>query len=315
MAILTPIHTISDRKPLQVSGNRNVKTNQVSSSYVEASDVVRATQQFFRLCSQSKDTNCAWTALSGQRTYENLIAKYNDWVGINPFAEKRGRTSTITDDQSFFIRSLMHGALKAPKKFKKLSQILQEWYNYPQNIRQLSGEGDDIDNYVLRSPSRVRRQAQTSAIVRNFDPTKALDENNSKARNALSGIRCIDLHRSARSTNPNDYQTWWNEFANRNYYSGDSSMSYIVRCAPWQMSSSYAFNDGTWASKGKIATRNPILFVQTYYDTVTPQQSAINAASYYRDSGLVYTEGVGVRTQDFPIDRTQLTRLTALFRR
>lgn len=268
---------------------------------MEASDVVRATHQFFRLCNGAVDNNCAWTARPGEvKNLDNLIAKYNDWVGVQPLQEKRGRTSTISDNDSFFIRSLMHSALKLPKKWPKLSKILQEWYDFPENIRQMSGEGDDIENYVLRSSSRVRRQAESSPIVREFDPTIAFSENKAKARNALSGIRCIDTSSRVRSTSRDDYEKWWNQLANANYYSGDVSVSYIFRCAPWQLSSSYAFNDGTWASKGKIPTENPILFVQTYYDSVTPEQSAINAASYYRDAQIVYTEGVGVRTHSTP---------------
>lgn len=259
-------------------------------SYTEASDVNRAVAHFFDLCATSTGTNCAWTEpAGGARTGATLLQKYSDWIGIVPLAVNRGRTSDLTETQSFTIRYLVHNTLKLPNDFKKLAAILQEWYADKTKIRDFY-PGETVQNYP--QPKPVTKRQDSGTVSPNYDPSLAVKVT---TVNNLNAIRCVDNELRPTDLSATYYQTWFNEFAQRNVYSNDVSMGYIYVCAPWKIQPTNSWQGTRWTVNG-FKTAKPIMFVQTFYDSVTPQQSAVNAASFYEGAKVIYTNGAGVGT-------------------
>lgn len=257
-----------------LDGNIDPNSYFFGPSYVEASDVVRGTEHFFQMCAEAKAGNCPWTALNlpqGATTAEtaaNMLKKYNDWVGNEPLAPKRGRTSSISDEDSFKVRDLMHDTLKT-SGYKAAAQTLEDWYTGKTKIG-----------------TKAKRQDDGS-----FDPKDAAEAEKTLIKNNLGGIRCVDNELRPSDLSGEYYQQWYTEFAKINRYSPDISSSYIFSCAPWELQPTQNWGGVPW---GGIRTNQSILFLQTYYDSVTPQQSAKNASSYYSNSMIAYTNGVGV---------------------
>lgn len=261
----------------------------------EATDIDRGVRNFFGLCALATESQCGWTTPQGSaRTNATLLQKWDDWVGVNPLELNRGRpdSSPLTDTTSSNVRSLVYQSLKDPEVWPKLSNILQSWYDDASQIVQLSA--DDIPGYQIGTAgTSVKRQAATG----NYDPNAA-NANDNAAPNALSGISCLDsAYRPPRSPplSGAQYQAWYGSYSDKTIYASDLSIVNFYNCAPWITQPKEVF-DPVNDRFANIQTLNPILFVQTTYDPVTPEVSGDAAAQAFSNSYIIKSNGAGVST-------------------
>lgn len=254
----------------------------------EFSDTDNAFLKFFQDCSRATADECKWHGATKQ-TYDQLVTKFNAWVGTQPFVKNRGRPDThkLSLSRSLTIRNLMVGVLKQPPMYKDLARVLQLWYDTPTDVRNFCA-GEDVTNYPMTKncpPANRKRQS----VDPNFNPA---DAQNAVISNNLVGIKCLDNQNRPKGLSGTNYKEWAEEAARVSIYANDVATIGIYNCAPWQPRAAYGWpSSQPW---GGIKTKGGILFIQTAYDTVTPAVSGRNAKGYYTNSQIVFTDGQGV---------------------
>lgn len=248
-------------------------------------DVDGATRKFLFDCSEGTPAQCAWHGAT-QQTYAQLVKKYEDWVGTDGLAPNRGRPSDAKLDlsRSSTVRNFMVGELKQPENYVALAKVLQDWWNNPQNVRNLCS-GETVNTYQAGRVCNAQRKRQS--IDPNYDPTQA---GKASTSNANEAITCLDGQLRPQGLSETNYKRWAQDSVKITKYANDVATIGIYNCAPWQQDPQFAWPDA-WKN---VYTEKTILFVQTYYDTVTPNISGRNAASYYQKSQIVFTNGQGV---------------------
>lgn len=257
----------------------------------------RAIANFFGLCNLS-GSNCAWNTEPDTATNATLLQKYADWVGSNPTAVNRGRTTATSnigtrDDLSYFARNVLVDSLGAPWLFPKVARILQYWYDNPGAITNLNS--GDVTGYVIPDSAGVKRQAIPDNNG-NYNPASTRDVYGAFA---IVGITCVDsqykpgFNSEVPTLSGQVYQNWFARYAETTTYGPEISIRGIYACAPWQTQPRQQFSstDGRFAN---IRTRKPILFVQTTYDPVTPEKSGDAAKRAFTNSWIVKSNGAGV---------------------
>lgn len=192
----------------------------------------------------------------------------------------------------------MINTLKVPSMHKDLARVLQIWFQYPGAVRNFCGAAtnppEDITNYPQVSgacPKANKKRQDSTSVDPSFRPADAA---NAVVNWNVLGIRCLD--NALRGATVDNYQTWYKSALKRSKYAADISQIGIQNCAAWKQYPSYGWpSSQPWPTDNKIDNKETILFVQTPYDTVTPDISAQNAASYYAKSRIVRTNGLGVR--------------------
>lgn len=134
-----------------------------------------------------------------------------------------------------------------------------------------------------------------------FDPLTAAAA--AKAQpNSLSAVTCGDWQIAPPAT-VQDFKSWLALYNQTSFYAGDISMITVLwQCSRWSVRAKERFA-GPYTG---ITTRNPILFVQTMYDPVTPLISAENSSAGFLRSGVLRSSGTGVCSL-FPFLRVVLT--------
>lgn len=180
---------------------------------------------FFGYCGAAGADRCGFKALPGDvHNYENLVKKFNAWVGADPSAPNRSpsdQQSPLTTDQAYQVRDMLFSALYSPSQYAQAAKILQYWYEQPQNI----ASSIDIPNYKFpTSGSTKKRQNQVSP---NFNPASTFT-----AQRALTAIACLDTeyHPTADAS---FYQTLYSDYLGLSRYGGDIALSGAASCAPW----------------------------------------------------------------------------------
>ena len=270
------------------------------------SDLDAGFKRFFEVCAQTDQANCAWKEPDGQlRTFDNLLTKFNNWVGANPQATdgNRGRVdspltatggtaqenSDLTNQRSYIIRSLFRTVLRDPSGFRKLAQILEYWYENPAEIQDIN-----FKNYQVPNTSNKRDTTNSdflfdSTTGYNYDPNTAAAAEKATS-NELEGITCSENTYRNRNPQVSDYRLILNKYLETSVYAGDAGTGIIFACYPW-ITTSDAPNPGRFAN---IQTSNPILFVQTLYDPVTPSKSGKAARDAFTSASIIYSTGFGV---------------------
>lgn len=233
------------------------------------------------------------------------MQKFNDWVGVDPTKDDRGRNnspleSTASTDpaknlakgnyRSYVVRSLIRDALRDPDEFPKLAIILQYWYENPGKIE----GGIDIADYTVPQPADSKRDTTDSTFIftdNNYDPSTAATA--AKAtENELEGITCSE--NTFRNANPDveDYRNILNKYMETSKYAGDAGTGIIFSCYPWTTTS----YEPALSRFADIETKNPILFVQTTFDPVTPKLSGQAARDAFtkESASIVFSSGFGV---------------------
>lgn len=243
------------------------------------------------MCAEAGDA-CGWKSLTGVTTKDTLLQKFGDWVGKDPLAKNRARaaSSTLTDRQSYIVRDRMFDCLRDPDTWIKYAKVLQYWYENPDQIRAL--DDDELKDYAIPQPS-TRAKRQIPANDGNYNPATSKDV---KTPNALSAISCLDSQyrppRSPDVTGPN-YQDAYRQYSQRSIWGSDMSINNYLNCPPWVTLPKERFNADTNRFAG-ITTLNPIAFIQTPYDPVTPEASGDAAKRAFTNSFILKSNGTGV---------------------
>jgi hypothetical protein len=105
---------------------------------------------------------------------------------------------------------------------------------------------------------------------------------------ALQGIRCGET--AFRTDNVSDLEPALQEFKDESWIIGDSeSTAVYMSCAAWRTKAKEIYSGGF----DGVKTKNPILFVGSPFDPLTPLPSAKNMSSAFEGSALVQHDGYG----------------------
>lgn len=105
---------------------------------------------------------------------------------------------------------------------------------------------------------------------------------------ALQGIRCGDT--AFRTDNLTDLVPTLKEFKEESWVIGDTEpVAIYMACAAWQMKAKEVYSGGFT----NLKTKNPLLFVGSPFDPLTPLQSAQNMSTGFEGSALVQHDGYG----------------------
>lgn len=184
----------------------------------------------------------------------------------------------------------MHGELKIPSNHPRLAEVIQIMYSdtsaNKESIRNFC-PGENLKTYTGKACPKANNKRQENS---NYNPNAA---GTAVVDNNLLGIKCLD-NRLRPALTGTQYEQWYKDLRDVNRYSGESGMIGIYNCAAWKQQPSEAWSSAEpWTARG-IDVANTILFVNSQFDTVTPQLSATNAASYYSNSAVIFTNGRGV---------------------
>ena len=122
---------------------------------------------------------------------------------------------------------------------------------------------------------------------RQLDWTPNYVENNTDL--ALTGITCGDVVERPIGSEAN-YKSWLAIYEKTSKYGGDIAINILFSCSVWAYDAKEKFT----APFSNIRTKNPILFVNTQYDPVTPLISAQNSARGFVGARVLVSSGVGV---------------------
>lgn len=220
-----------------------------------AADLDSAFKRFFELCAKAKTENCAW-AISGQ-SGDQLTQKFDDFL------------DKVTAVQSNAIRDAFFNILYKPAEFRDFAKTLQGWYDAPSTIP--GSNTADKDGKQKRDT---------------FEPTTF---ETLKTPLAISGISCSDRITKLQGSADN-FKKWLGEYRLVTKYGYDLASAGDLRCSVWQTTAKERFD----VPESGIDTANPILYVNTPYDPVTPMISADNSAKSFLKSGVLKSSGLGV---------------------
>lgn len=162
-------------------------------------------------------------------------------------------------DQGRQVRDQFQSALYAGSKFKAFAADLSGFYKTP--------------------PPVQRRQLDWS-------PYNIVED---KTDIPLTGITCGDVVEKNVGSEVN-FKRWLDIYNSTSKYGGDLAISILYSCSVWAYDAKEKFT-GPFSN---IRTKNPILFVNTQYDPVTPLISAQNSAKGFVGARVLVSSGVGV---------------------
>lgn len=200
-------------------------------------------------------------------------------MGADPTKEDRGRTSNLTVDQSYNVRNVMYLGIKRGYLFIKTAEVLQQWYDNPEKIEYVG----DLDNYTV---TKRKRQANADSNG-DFDPSLS---KNAKTDNVLIAITGADNQFRPGGLSGSLYGQWLSRYNARSKYGGDIAIGNLWSYAPWVPKAKEFFT----TPFSDIKTKKEIIFVQTPFDPVTPNESGEAAHRAFSNSVIVKTQGVGV---------------------
>lgn len=213
--------------------------------------------RFFDLCAEAGPANCA-VAVAGQ-TGDQLRQRYDNFL------------SNLTYAQSYVVRDRFFDNLYSPSTFKNQAVTLRTYYNNTARIprRSLNRRADDDD-----------------------DEWKPTQSGEAETDMALAGITCGDWIAKPEAS-VETFKEWRDIWRKTSKYAGDSALlSTLYQCSLWENDAKEKFT----RPFTNIKTKNPILFVNTQYDPVTPLISAQNSSAGFINSRLLVSSGGGVST-------------------
>ncbi|KAF2820200.1 alpha/beta-hydrolase [Ophiobolus disseminans] len=221
-------------------------------------DVDNAVAHFFDLCAEAGPSNCV-VGVTGQKGFQ-LLQTFENFL------------RNLTNAQSYFIRYRFATNLQNPSSFKAQASILRHYYNDSSSI-------PTISSYKLVDAGDDTRS----------DEWNPEDSAKPKTGQAVLGITCGDLIvRPAGSVAK--FREWSNIFETTSKLSGDHEfLGLLYQCSLWKNDA----NEKFIGSFTNLRTKNPILYVNTKYDPITPLLSAQNSSAGFIGSRLLVSTGTG----------------------
>jgi hypothetical protein len=233
-----------------------VMSNANTVSGTESSaDLDKAVRRFFDLCAQAGSDNCAW-AIHG-KDEKTLTDTYDKFL------------AGLSKSQSSTVRTMFFNVLYTTD-FKDFAVKLQSWFEKPASI--------PADAQVT---GNSKRDSDT------FDATSGLAI---KTPTAINAISCGDRIPGPDGT-PDLFKKWLEDYQTVTKYGWDITSAGTLRCSVWPTRANEIYKNGF---TNVIETKNPILFLNTQYDPVTPMISAETTAKAFKDAKVIRSSGLGV---------------------
>lgn len=216
----------------------------------EAANIDAGVKHFFKLCADAKK-DCAWNA-DGNATYDQLLAKFDKWVGATPSARGNNQ-STLSYEDSYNVRNVINQGIKYDSTYSKCANVLEYWH---------SGKGkiEFIGNFADYKDPTLRKRQYASDNDGNFEPAESTKPNNQKLIAITGSDNGFRVPLSGEV-----YSDWLNEYYAKSQYAGDLAIGNLWAYAPWVTRAEEYFT----TPFENLVTKRPIVFVQTPFDPVT----------------------------------------------
>lgn len=227
-----------------------------------------AVARFFELCSEAGPRNCAVAV--GNQTGAQLRQRYDDFL------------RNLTYAQSYAVRGGFFGSLYDPSNFKNQAVWLGKYYNDPalivrRSLRRRADDDEDEDEDDVDTANDAWKPTQSSGIETDM---------------TLAAVTCGDWVVNPEAS-VETFKDWRDTWRATSRYGGDLALlSTLYQCSLWKNDAKEKYT-GPFAN---IKTKNPILFINTPYDPVTPLASAKNSSASFVNSRLLVSSGGGVST-------------------
>ena len=193
-------------------------------------------------------------------------------------------------------------------KNQTAAQLHQEFDNFLTTLKNL-GDGDAtwykfLNSFVgaLKQPSSFAQLSNGTKLsygqvpsknakrqTADFVPTSAAAAENAQG-NVLFAITCAE-YLGPRVATVDNFRIARDLYEKRSVYGGDGSLlSIFYACMGWETKAADEFT----APLTNVKTKNPVLFVNSLYDPVTPVVSARNASAGFVGSAVLVSDGAGV---------------------
>lgn len=229
-------------------------------------DYDAALENFLDLCAEAGPTQCplAHDDLTGEELLEEQWTFYHDLVnGTYTTHDADGNDIDFSDFQDIMQQVIFEGPLY--------------WKG-------------DVNKWAYAYQNRTAvPAAQRRATTPPFNPADAAVINRKQAL-ALSAITCGDSDRFS-DVNGAKFEEWQAIYNNRSQYGGETLSSILFSCATWLVNA----KEKAPSFEG-VVTKTPVLFVEGFYDPVTPSESARNSSAGFVGSGIQWHYGLGVCT-------------------
>ncbi|KIV81784.1 hypothetical protein, variant [Exophiala sideris] len=226
------------------------------------SDYDAALKNFLDLCARAGPTQCplAHDGLTGDQLLEEQWSFYKDLVENKVTA---------------------HDSEGDKVGYQNLQNIMKEViFEGP------FGWANHLDEWAYAYKNRTAVPAARRRAGPTFDPTdaKALA---AKQTLITEAITCADADRFS-DVSAAKFKEWSAIYNNRSQYGGNTLTELLFTCATWQVSA----KEGPPSFEG-VVTKTPVLFVENFYDPVTPSESARNSSAGFVGSGIQWHNGLG----------------------
>ncbi|KAK4946622.1 hypothetical protein LTR10_014474 [Elasticomyces elasticus] len=226
------------------------------------SDYDAGLENILDLCAQAGPTQCplARDGQTGGQLLEAQWSFYNDLLEKKVIAYDAEGNKVEYDDFQNIMKEVI---FKGPRLW---ADELNKWA------------------YVYKNRTAVpaaRRRAGPT-----FDPTDA-EALAAKQKLITQAITCADADRFS-DVSAAKFKEWSAIYNNKSQYGGNTLTDLLFTCATWQVSA----KEGPPSFEG-VVTKTPVLFVENFYDPVTPSLSARNSSAGFVGSGIQWHNGLG----------------------
>ncbi|KAK5226028.1 hypothetical protein LTR99_002191 [Exophiala xenobiotica] len=225
-------------------------------------DYDAALEHFLDLCAQAGPAQCAIAhdGLTGKELLDEQWSFYQDLVaGTFTASDAQGNKIDFNDFQGIMQQVIFSG----PRSW---SRMIRKWaYVY---------------NNRTAVPAAQRRATPP------FDPTTAGPIADTESQ-ILSAITCGDSDRFSDVSGAK-FEEWQAIYNNRSQYGGGTLSTILFSCSTWLVNAKEKA-----PSFGGVVTKTPVLFVEGFYDPVTPSESARNSSAGFVGSGIQWHTGLG----------------------
>ena len=265
-----------------VDGNINPIDYYYGDGSETPADADAAVANFFYQCATNTNQNCGLGNGAAGDNGLQLLAKWNQYLA---YLKTQG-TQVVTDTniyQAWYnAKQLMNNRLRdGPSKWVDYANYLAtEWTKAGITVR-----GPTTKKRTLSKRDQITPTGVTPALADAAETAQA-------GKYALQAVTCGDYAAANNGVPANEAtfkaaRTAWNASSKYMY---DQYLGTQFQCYAWETKAKEQFYPKT----GQVKTLNPVLFVQTPFDPVTPSLSANNSRNTFSNAGLLQSTGAGV---------------------
>lgn len=254
-----------------LDGNINPYDYYFGNGDESVADVDLAVEHFFEECSKAGPPKCNLTTAVGKPSGAKLEAQFNEYLEI---LYNRDVTKW------YAAKGAMFEQLRSPSGWNDFADEISKTKDW-------KDAGRAVGATRKRSVEHKRQLSVTTADVGQADSLTRLQGN------ALSAVCCGD-YQGKKAATLNDFNNVIDIWNNRSYYGGDYLVTLQLQCIVWDTDAREQFPGPYSNIKSQVKTKNPILFINTRFDPVTPLISAEQSAKGFANAVVLKSNGTGV---------------------